>query len=237
MSSNLLTSDHLSNPHATPLGVALRRRWRLLFATLVAVTSVAFAVDSLLGIDSIWVIGAAGRSWTSTGPVESPVTEYLLRLERASLVGLCAVTLLTPVVAARGRDDVHLRDGATASLVALLAGVGGNVLGHLVGVDILLGLLAAEVVAPVGTGGPFWMAELVVWLPLTVGLAVCLPAAVVAAVRSGLVVRRPTTRQRWLAALGVLTFVAIYSPSDSVTFVFGSILGLAGLVVGLALVE
>lgn len=222
---------------ATPLGATLRDRWRTLVGTFLAATLVAFAVDWAAGVDAITVV-AVLREPPALGLLSlSPLDQLVLRLERASLVGLLSVAVTFPLVAARDDDDVRLRPGATAFLLAFVGGVLGAGAGHAVGVDAVRALVTSGLVDDTATGGRFWLAELAVSVPVTVAVAVALPGAVVGAVRSGLVRTPPSSRQRWLAVLVSLSFVSVYSPSDSVTFVLGAVAVLAGLVAGLALVE
>lgn len=244
MSSHLPAFESDPSPAATPLGATLRRRWRLLGATFLAATLVAFVADAAAGVDAGTVVVDTGTvagladardSWILL--VELPVTEHVLRLQRASLVGLAAVVVATPLIAARESEDVTLRRGAGAFLVALGAALVGVAVGVLVGVDAVLALRATGWVDAPVVGDRFWLAELVVATPAVVGVAAALPATVVGAARSGLVGRRTTTRQRWLAVLALLCFVSVYSPSDSLTFVLGVGAVLGGLLAGLGLLE
>lgn len=221
----------------TPLGAVLGDSWRTFLATFLAATLVAFAVDRAAGVDAARIVAVLGGSRAQVLLSEHPLTEFVLRLERASLVGLLWVAVAVPLVAARDGDDVRLRAGATAFLLALAGGALGVLAGHVVGVDAVRAVVASGLVDATATGGRFWLAELAVSVPATWAVAAALPGAVVGAVRSGLVGAPTTTRQRWLAVLALLSFVAVYSPSDSVTFVLGAATVLAGLVVGLALVE
>lgn len=237
MASHLPAFEPDRSPAATPLGATLRRRWRFLGAIFLAATLVAFVADAAAAVDAGAVAGLVdGRgSWILL--VELPVTEHVLRLQRASLVGLTVVVVATPLITAHESEGVTLRRGTGAFLVALGAALVGAAAGVLVGVDAVLALRATGWVDAPVVGDRFWLAELVVATPAVLGVAAALPAAVVGAARSGLVGRRTTTRQRWLAVLALLCFVSIYSPSDSLTFVLGVGAVLGGLLAGLGLLE
>lgn len=237
MSSHLRALESGRSRTATPLGATLRRRWRLLGLTFLAATLVAFVADAAAGVDARTVAGLAYASESWGLPVRLPLTERVLRLQRASLVGLCTVVVATPLFAARDSEAVDLRRGRNAFAVTLGAGLVGVAAGVVVGVDAVLALLAARWVDVPGTSGRFWLAELVVAIPVVLGVAAALPAAVVGAARSGLVDRRTTTRQRWLAVLALLCFASLYTPSDSLTFVLGVTAVLGGLLAGLGLLE
>lgn len=237
MSSHQPTVEVDVGRSETPLGATLRGRWRALLATFLTVTFLAFVGDWYVGIDARTVEAVAGASRETVLPIGRPFSELAIRFERASLVGLCGVAVATPLVATRDREDVRLRRGGTALLLALGAGAVGAVTGDTVGVDAVRAVVASGLVDDTATGGRFWLAELAISVPAMGAVAFALPGTVVGAVRSRLVGSSPTTRQRWLSVLALLTFVAVYSPSDAVTFVLGATAVLGGLVGGLALVE
>ena len=219
------------------LGATLRRRWRALLAVGGSLTLLAFALDWALGVDALTVVRATGVAPEWRSLISMPLTEQVLRWERASLVGLCGLAVAAPLLATRDREDVRLRDGDFGVALAIVGGVLGVAVGSLLGVDVVVAVLGSGFVEATGAGGRFWLAELSVSIVATCFVAGALPGGVVAAVRSGLVGSSPTSRQRWLTVLALLAFVAVYSPADSVTFVLGAAVVLAGFVAGLAAVE
>jgi sec-independent protein translocase protein TatC len=117
-------------------------------------------------------------------------------------------------------------------LFAVGVGVGLTVVVPLLGDLLASGALASGFRPSYHT---VWSAELVVFLPVVVGVALALPALLVASVRGG-VVRPGTLGSRWpVALLGAVLVAALFSPPDSLTFVLYAGLLLAGYGVGTVL--
>jgi len=227
----------LGGRRRSPLAATLRRRPRELLAVTLAGT--------LLGVVSLRVagVGVAATAFAAHAPTdalllhERPLRRLALELEVAGAVGLFVGALATLSYAARDHPNVRLRDGRGAFLLAAVAAVVGAAVGHAVGVGLVSDLVASGYVHADGVGGRYWLAELAVTLPVVGGVACGTPAAVAGAARASLVSRRWRSRDRGLAVLAAISFASVYSPPDSVTFVVAGGLLLAGLSLGLALVE
>jgi sec-independent protein translocase protein TatC len=172
--------------------------------------------------------------------VDSPFGVLLFTTELAGGVAVGVVTLLFTGVAFR--DAGAFRRGARRAVAGPLAVAGllfavGVGVGLTVVVPLLGDLLASGALAS-GFRPSYhtvWSAELVVFLPVVVGVALALPALLVASVRGG-VVRPGTLGSRWpVALLGAVLVAALFSPPDSLTFVLYAGLLLAGYGVGTVL--
>jgi hypothetical protein len=217
----------------SPLGIALRHRPRLLVAVFVvgfllttgASTLVAASVDL-----SAWVGSAGGVD--PTGPLSMP----RLALEAGLLGGLAAATFAVAVRLVRDR-----RVRPARAVAPLAVAVSGFVSGVLVGTAVLPALLTLRTGAtgvPLASAvDPTGVAELVLVLPLSVGVGVALPAALAAVVRAGATSRYVSARQRGFVALAVATLAATHSPADLPTFALVATPPLAGFGVGLAWLE
>lgn len=237
MSSRATRSYHLGGRPAPPLAATVRRRFRTLTVLFLVGTLVGFLAIRSSGVDLIATVNAAYASDSIRTLVVTPLTTRLLELEIGSLLGLLAVVVATPLFAAADHDWIRLRNGASAFVVAVVAGLVGALLAGVVGVDFVRSLVASGLVSTAQTGGRYWLTELAICLPVVSAVGFALPAALVGAVRSNLVGRRWTGRRRGIAVLSGLVFVSIYSPTDSVTFVVSAALVLGGLVLGLGLIE
>jgi Sec-independent protein secretion pathway component TatC len=237
MSSLSTPSFPLGGRRRSPLAATLRRRPRELLAAALVGTLLGVVSLRVAGVDVVAAGVAAHASPGLIRPYERPLRRLVVELEVAGAVGLVAAAVATLACAARDHPDVSLRDGRSAFLLAAVAAVVGAGVAHAVGVDLVSGLVASGHVRTEGVGGGYWVAELAVTLPVVAGVACGTPAAVAGAARARLVSRRWRSRDRGLAVLAAISFASVYSPPDSVTFVVAGGLLLAGLSLGMALVE
>ncbi len=237
MPSRATRSYYLGRRPAPPLAATVRRRFRALVTLFLVGTAVGFLAIRFSGVDLVAAANATYDPRSFSTLVSTPFTTRLLDLETGSLVGLLAVVVTTPLFAAAEHEWVRLRDGASAFLVAVAAGLVGALLAVTVGVDFVRSLVASGLVSTTQTGGRYWLAELAVCFPVVSAVGFALPATLVGAVRANLVGRRWTGKGRGVAVLSTLVFVSVYSPTDSVTFVVSATLVLGGLVLGFGLLE
>jgi sec-independent protein translocase protein TatC len=210
----------------------LRDHWPVL---LVAGTlSFVVAFVSLSAADDLLVSLADPLVASGQVVVGSPFGVLLFTAELAGGVAAGVVALLFTGVAFRNAGAFRRR-----AVVGPLAAVGllfavGVAVGLTVVVPLLGDLLASGALAS-GFRPSYhavWSAELVVFLPVVVGVALAFPALLVASVRGG-VVRPGTLGSRWpVALLGAVLVAALFSPPDSLTFVLYAGLLLAGYGVG-----
>lgn len=237
MSSLSTPSFPLGGRRRSPLADTLRRRPRELLAAALAGTLLGVVSLRVAGVDVAATAVAAHASTDLLLPYERPLRRLVLELEVAGAVGLLAAAAATVSYAARDHPDVSLRDGRGAFLLAAVAAVVGAGVGHAVGVALVSDLVTSGYVRTEGVGGRYWLAELAVTLPVVAGVACGTPAAVAGAARARLVSRRWRSRDRGLAVLAAISLASVYSPPDSVTFVVAGGLLLAGLSLGIGLVE
>jgi Sec-independent protein secretion pathway component TatC len=101
-----------------------------------------------------------------------------------------------------------------------------------------LPLAATLGVLPGGAGVPTgWLGEFVLGLAASTAVGLALPPGLLAAARARLVPRHTSTGQRGLAALAILAFAAVYSPTDLPSFALVALPPFVGLAAGLALLE
>jgi hypothetical protein len=217
----------------SPLGTALRHRPRLLAAVFVVGFLLATGTATLVAASvdlSAWVGAASGVD--PSGPLSTP----RLALEAGLLGGLAATAL---VVAVRLVHDRRVRPARAVAPLAVAAG--GFAAGVLVGTAALPALFTLQTGAtgvPLASAvDPTGVAELVLVFPLSAGVGVALPAALVAAVRAGATSRYVSARQRGFVALAVVTLAATHSPADLPTFALVAAPSLTGFGVGLAWLE
>jgi Sec-independent protein secretion pathway component TatC len=199
-----------------------RDHWLALLVAGLLTTVVSFVLLGPL-LDALFrrAVTLAGVPDDSPVVLTSPWSVLLLRAELAGAVGLAAVTLLATGFAFR---DTPPTAGAGSVLASLtLAGLlfaGGVALGLAVVVPAVVEILGSGALT---TGFRpashlVWTTELVVFLPVVLGVALSLPAVSTAAVRGG-VVRPRTLGSRWpVALLGAVLVAALFSPPDSLTF-------------------
>lgn len=216
----------------------LRDHWVALLVVGVLTTAVSFVLlDPVLDTLFRRAVTLAGVPDDSQVVLTSPWSALLLRAELAGAVGLAAVTLLATGFAFR--DTPPTTGTPTGSVLAPLVLAGLLFAG---GVELGLAVVVPAVVAVLGSGALttgfqptyhlVWTTELVVFLPVVLGVALSLPATMVAAVRRG-VVRPRTLGSRWpVALLGAVLVAALFSPPDSLTFALYAGLLLAGYGVG-----
>ncbi|WP_224334844.1 twin-arginine translocase subunit TatC [Haloprofundus halobius] len=217
-------------------GVLLRtvrvraRELALLFSAAVALTLVAFRAT---GVD---LQRAALRAYAPAGTALStdPLVSLAVELQTAMLVGVFATGA---VLLWHTREEVRPHGARTGRLYLLSAGlfVVGVALGAALVVPALLELLKFGVLRSgfVPAYRPYWLAEVALFLPVAVGVALSLPTLMVALVGDGVVSSTVLHRDWGFALLGVLAYASVYSPPDSVTFVvYGGVL-LGGYVAGL----
>jgi sec-independent protein translocase protein TatC len=213
----------------------LRDHWPVL---LVAGTlSFVVAFVSLSAADDLLVSLADPLVASEQVVVGAPFGVLLFTAELAGGVAAGVVALLFTGVAFW--DAGAFRRRARRAVVGALAAAGllfavGVAVGLTVVVPLLGDLLASGALAS-GFRPSYhavWSAELVVFLPVVVGVALAFPALLVASVRGG-VVRPGTLGSRWpVALLGAVLVAALFSPPDSLTFVLYAGLLLAGYGVG-----
>ncbi|WP_224449181.1 twin-arginine translocase subunit TatC [Haloprofundus salilacus] len=218
-------------------GVLLRtartraRELALLFSAAVTLTLFAFRAT---GID---LQRAALSAYAPAGTAlpTDPLVSLGVELQVAALVGVC-VAGAALLWDARSETSPHgARTGRLYLLSAVLCSV-GIALGATLVVPALLELLKFGVLRSgfVPAYRPYWLAEVALFLPVAVGIAVSLPALMVALVSDGVVSSTVLHRDWGFALLGVLTYASLYSPPDSATFVvYGGVL-IGGHVAGLA---
>ena len=169
--------------------------------------------------------------------VTSPFDVLRFTAELAGAVAVGVVTLLFTGFAFW--DAGTFRRGVRRAVVGPLV-VAGLLfaLGVSVGLTVVVPLLGEFLASGALASGfrpgyhAVWSAELVVFLPVVVGVALALPAVSTAAVRGG-VVRPRTLGSRWpVALLGAVLVAALFSPPDSLTFALYAGLLLAGYGVG-----
>ena len=219
----------------SPLAVTLRVRARELLVVAVVSTALALVALRAAGVDVVSAALAAHAPDATVALHRAPLTYRFVELEAAGTAGLLCATVTAARYAARDHPGVTLRDGRRWFVAAGVAVLLGAVLGHAVGVGALRTLAAGLAVD--GAGGTYWLTELAVTLPVVWGAAFALPFALAGAARAGVVPRRWTGRQRGVAAAAALSFAAVYSPPDSLTFVATAGLLLAGLCLALGILE
>lgn len=228
--------DDLIPSRGGRLLTTLRDHWLAL--VLAGVVSFAVAFGSLYG--SAGDLFAPAVELLGEGEsvvVTSPFGLLVFAAELAGGVAVGAVALLFTGFAFR--DAGAFRRGARRAvvgplIVASLLFVADVGLSLTVFVPLLGELLASD--ALVSGFRPnyhaVWSAELVVFLPVVVGVALALPALLTAGVRGGVVHPR-TLGSRWpVALLGAVLVAAFFSPPDSLTFALYAGLLLVGYGVG-----
>jgi sec-independent protein translocase protein TatC len=210
----------------------LRDHWPVL---LVAGTlSFVVAFVSLSAADDLLVSLADPLVASGQVVVGSPFGVLLFTAELAGGVAAGVVALLFTGVAFRNAGAFRRRAVVGPLAAAGLLFAVGVAVGLTVVVPLLGDLLASGALAS-GFRPSYhavWSAELVVFLPVVVGVALAFPALLVASVRGG-VVRPGTLGSRWpVALLGAVLVAALFSPPDSLTFVLYAGLLLAGYGVG-----
>ena len=222
---------------ASPTVATLRVRARELLALFLVGTAAAFVGLRAAGVDTARVALATHAPDATVLLREAPLTYGFVELEAAAAAGLLCGVAAATWYAARDHPRVALRAGRGVFLTAGVAGLVGAVFGHVVGVDAVRGLVASGLVVVDSAGGKYWLTELAVTLPLVCGMAFALPFVLAGAARARLVPRQWTDRQWGAAAVAALSFAAVYSPPDSLTFVVAASLLLAGLCLGFAALE
>jgi Sec-independent protein secretion pathway component TatC len=231
--------DDLAPSRGGRLTTTVRDHWRALLVAWLATTVTSFGLLwSAVGDVFRSALGVVGLRGSAAVVAQTPLSTLLFAGELAAGAGVAVVALLVTGFAfgdvqsggtngMSGTASWALRAWLATAAVAFVLGVG---LGVTVLAPAVVELLAA---GPVATGfrpghHPVWTAELAVFLPLVVGVALSLPAVVVAAVRGGAVHPR-TLGSRWpVALLGAVLVAALFSPPDSLTFALYAGLLLAG---------
>ncbi|QCJ46361.1 MULTISPECIES: twin-arginine translocase subunit TatC [Haloprofundus] len=233
----VLEADRVRELGPRGSGVLLRiartqaRELTLLFSVAVALTLAAFRAT---GVDlqkaALGVYAPAG----TTLPTD-PLVSLGVELQVAALagVGVAGTALLW-----QARAEIRPHGTRTRRLYLLSAGLCllGVVLGAVLVVPALLELLKFGILRSgfVPAYRPYWLAEVALFLPVAVGVALSLPPLMVALVGDGIVSSSVLHRDWGFVLLGVLGYASVYSPPDSVTFVvYGGVL-FAGYVAGLA---
>ena len=223
--------DDLAPSRGGRLLTTLRDHWLALL--LVGTVSFVVAFVSLhVGSVGLLVPAAERLAESEQVVVTSPFDSLRFTAELAGAGAVGVVALLVTGLAFR--DVGAFRRGVRRVVVGPLVVAGllfalGVGAGLTVVVPLLGDLLASGALASGFQPGyhAVWSAELVVFLPVVVGVAVALPALLFACVRGG-VVRPQTLGARWpVALLGAVLVAALFSPPDSLTFVL-----YAGLLLG-----
>ncbi|KTG09505.1 hypothetical protein AUR64_17200 [Haloprofundus marisrubri] len=207
------------------------RELALLFSVVVALTLAAFRAT---GVDlqqaALGIYAPAGTALPT-----DPLVSLGVELQMAALAAV-GVTGAAVLWRAHAETRSHrARTGRLYLLSAVLCLL-GVVLGAVLVVPALLELLKFGILRSgfVPAYRPYWLAEVALFLPIAVGIAVSLPALMVALVSDGIVSSNVLHRDWGVVLLGVLTYASLYSPPDSVTFVvYGGVL-LSGYLAGLA---
>ncbi|MFC5366267.1 twin-arginine translocase subunit TatC [Salinirubrum litoreum] len=228
--------DDLAPSRGGRLLTTLRDHWLALL--LAGVVSFVVAFGSLYGsagdllAPAVDLLGG-GESVVVT----SPFGLLVFTAELAGGVAVGVVALLFTGFAFRDagafRRDVRRTVVGPLVVAGLLFAAGVGISLTLV-VPLLGELLASD--ALVSGFRPsyhaVWSAELVVFLPVVVGVALALPALLAAGVR-GSVVHPRTLGSRWpVALLGAVLVAAFFSPPDSLTFALSAGVLLVGYGVG-----
>lgn len=219
---------------ATPLARVARTEARRLLATWLTVTAVAFVPLHLVGLDHRTLAALAVEGGVETLLYARPVADVRVRLQVASLVGLAA-TLAVGARLAADHDRVELAAGRGPLALAAIAAPVGSVAGVAAVPVAVRALAAAGVPAPLVD--PYWLGEFTLGVAVAGTVALAGPPAVVGAARAGVVDRLSSPRQRGLAALAVVSVAAVYSPSDTASFVAVAAPSFAGLAAGVAYLE
>jgi Sec-independent protein secretion pathway component TatC len=228
--------DELSPSRGGRLLTTLRDHW----PALLLAGSVSFVVAFGLLYGSSGDLLAPGVELLGGGEevvVTDPFGFLVFTAELAGGVAVGVVALLFTGFAFR--DAGAFRRGVRRAVVGPLVVAGllfavGAGLCLTLALPLLGELLASDALASGFRPGyhAVWSAELVVFLPVVVGVALAFPALLTAGVRGGVVHPR-TLGSRWpVALLGAVLVAAFFSPPDSLTFTLYVGLLLAGYGVG-----
>ncbi|RDI72600.1 twin-arginine translocase subunit TatC [Halopelagius longus] len=219
----------------TTLGAVVHARAQRLVAVFALTTIAVTAVFVLTGFDLQTLLPAA------FGPVEvSPLAQQVeynrLAVEIAILVGVVAAALFVAPHLVR-HEAVEFSRARRPLAVAAVGFVAGTAAGRTLVLPAMFELFADSLVDIDAAVGPYWVTELGLFFPVTLGVAAAFPALLVGAVRAGLLPRLTTARHRTFAAVPFLVFSATHAPPTPTTFVLYAAPLFAGLGVGVAWLE